>query len=194
MSEELASRIVDLLASTQVALSTPEIAERLEREPEDVDRTVWERPYQFAWQPGHRWALTTSKRRTALPSATSTHEDARAAPLAPRAGVELRAMTLTSGVTLRVSQCPIDSSALFYVNSRGNELQLVLNSSHPIFASYPMPFVPGSSGDFKALLELLLEAWALSEDGAGSGQPHRHFEETRMMWGRRMVQLLAEAR
>jgi len=85
----------------------------------------------------------------------------------------------------------MDSPALFTVTTRGNDLLLAMNSSHGVFADHPMPFVAAEDGDYKALVELLLEAWALCEDGAPA-QDRRRFEDARMMWGRRMIQLLAE--
>lgn len=192
MAEALGARIAELLASTDEALSTAEIADRLGVPPREVDHAIWARPNQFAWQPGHRWALSAQRRAASVYTGADT-EDARAAPLGHRKSIELRAITLTSGVTLRVIQRPIDSSALFTTESRGSELLLVMNSSHPIFASHPMPFAAAEvPKGYKQLLELLLEAWALYEDGVPAGGEHRRLEETRMMWGRRMVQLLSE--
>jgi hypothetical protein len=159
----------------------------------DVDRIVWGEPDSFVWQPGHRWALGKEKgRRVGAPDAT--HRDVRERPLVPQGPVELRATTLASGVTLKVSRRLLDSAALFSVRSAGNIVELVLNSGHEVFATMPMPFEDPESSDegFKSLVEILLQAWALYEDSVFGGASRRAAEDVRLLWGRRIIELLRD--
>lgn len=191
--DNLVVRIEEALASAGAPLSVGEIADRVDLTPHDIDRVMWGEPDRFVWQPGHRWTLGVEKAR---PSATAQHgtkQDAREGPLAPRNPVELRATTLASGVTLKVSRWPLDTHALFTVKSAGNSVELIFNSAHEVFASLPMPFddeVP--DGDYRALAEILLEAWALYEDSIPGGPSRRAAEDTRLLWGRRLIELLRD--
>ena len=193
MSDELACRVAELLACTDEPISVSDIAAQLECASEEIDQVVWDRPQQFAWQPGHRWTLQAKKPAIGSPGLAAGQEDARSIPLAPRDTVELRAITLTSGVTLKIEKRPIDSSALFTTESRGSELRLTMNSSHPVFADHPMPFSAsdGPNG-YKDLTELLFEAWAVFEDGVPTGSDRRRLQDIRMMWGRRLAQLVSD--
>lgn len=189
---ELADRIAELLAGAETPLTIPAIADRLEVSTHDVDRVIWGDPRRFAWQPGHCWTLGTEKPRpvAARPSAT---EDARARLWTPADHVQLRAITLASGVVLKVSRRPLDTHAFFSVKSAGNEVELILNSTHELFGEHPMPFEEEVAGPhYKRLLELLLEAWALYEDSIPGGSSRRAAEDIRLLWGRRATELLRD--
>ena len=190
---DLSDRIAQLLTASERPLTSPEVAERLQVSLEEVDRVFWEEPHRFAWQPGHRWALAFSKRALRPVSVELDYEDVRGQPLVPRDSVELRAITLASGITLKVTRRPLDTQSLFSVRSLGNEVNLVLNSAHELFAEFPMPFEEREAtyAD-KQLLELLLEAWALQENDAAPGAVKRALEDMRLMWGRKALELFAE--
>jgi hypothetical protein len=105
----------------------------------------------------------------------------------------MRAITLASGLTLRVSRRPLDTDAFFSVSSAGNTVELILNSSHEIFETHRMPFEGGGDPGAR-LVEVLLGAWALYEDGVpGGGQMRRSLEDLRLLWGRRVIELLRES-
>jgi hypothetical protein len=192
--DELVARIEETLASAGAPLTVGEIAERLSLTAHDIDRVIWGEPDRFVWQPGHRWTVGAEKARPATVVGRAAEQDAREGPLAPRRPVELRATTLASGVTLRVSRRPLDTHAVFTVKSSGNVVELILNSGHELFAELPMPFDGGSlEGDYRALAEILLEAWALFEDSIPGGPSRRAAEDTRLLWGRRIIELLRES-
>lgn len=189
---ELGDRIAELLARAETPLTIPAIADRLEVSPHDVDRVIWGDPRRFAWQPGHCWTLGTEKPRP-VAARSSAAEDARARPWTPADHVQLRAITLASGVVLKVSRRPLDTHAFFSVKSAGNEVELILNSTHELFSAYPMPFEEDTAGpQYKRLLELLLEGWALYEDSIPGGSSRRAAEDIRLLWGRRATELLRE--
>jgi len=106
--------------------------------------------------------------------------------------MQLSAITLASGVVLKVSRRPLDTHAFFSVKTGGNEVELILNSTHELFAEHPMPFESDGAGaqHYKQLLELLLEAWALYEDSIPGGPSRRAAEDVRLLWGRRATELL----
>lgn len=192
--------MADLTASIEAALrdagkslTVADIADALGAEVHDIDRVVWSEPDRFVWQPGHRWTLGVDKARPASTLTASSHQDAREGPLVPRDPVALRATTLASGVTLRVSRRALDTHALFTVKSAGNTIDLILNSAHEAFAELPMPFSDEApSSGSTALLEAILQAWALYEDSIPGGPSRRAAEDIRMLWGRRVLEVLRD--
>jgi len=169
-------------------LTVREIAKQLEVPPNEIAEVVWGSPQSFSWQPGGRWALAAPKSAVQPPQEPSD-DDALPAVLSPRGGVELRAIRLANGATLRVIRRPLDSAALFTVKAEGADLQLVLNSAHEAFERLPTPFEDGGDGDYKALTELLLAAWAVHEAEAPTGA-RRALEDARLLWGRKLLDLL----
>ena len=193
-SDDLAVRIEGVLRSSERSLTIQEMAAPLGVSAHDVDRVVWSRPDRFVWQPGHRWALGIEKARPRADRADMQQPDARTAPLGARGSTQLRALTLASGVVLTVSRRPLDTHAFFMVKSKGNVVELVLNSAHELFSELPMPFTADDDGEgFKQLTEVLLEAWALYEDSTPTGPSRRASEDIRFLWGRRTAELLRES-
>jgi hypothetical protein len=190
---DLSDRIAQVLGAAAEPLTSPEVAKRLNAVPEAVDRTLWNEPDRFAWQPGHRWTLAATKRTPRPADVDLDYQDLRAEPLVAREPVALRAITLPGGGTLKVISRPLDSQAVFAVGSVGTDVHLILNSAHELFAEFPMPFEGRESTvDDRRLLELLLEAWAVQESEAPPGPAKRMLEDVRLMWGRKVVELLAE--
>lgn len=189
---DLAVDIEKALQSAEEPMTVGELADALGVSVHDVDRVIWAEPDRFVWQPGHRWTLGSEKVRPASGRAT-VHEEAREGPLAPREPVQLRATTLASGITLKVSRKALDTHALFTVRSAGNSVDLILNSAHELFGTLPMPFAgEGEEGDFRRLAEVLLQAWALYEDSIPGGPSRRAAEDIRMLWGRRTLEMLRD--
>lgn len=188
MPAEVATEIKDVLTSASAPLTVQEIAERIGSSPVEIAEVVWASPQSFAWQPGGRWTLAVPK-AVAPPIVETDHDDARPAVLSPQEGVELRAIRLASGAVLRVTSRPVDNSALFSVKAAGNDLELVFNSSHEAFAQLPVPFDDSDDGDYKRLVELLLAAWALHEWEC-PGVTRRGLEDARLLWGRKLLELL----
>lgn len=188
MEDGVVDEIADLLTEER-ALTIPELAARLGREEEIVADAVWSSPERFAWQPGGHWALAAPKQVATAPQPRLEEDDTRPAILAPREGVELRAMTLSNGATLRVTRRPLDSSAIFTVRASGGDLELALNSDHGVFARLPIPFDDDVvDGDFRTLVEILLVAWAAHE-GTAPPTVKRSLEDARLMWGRALLDL-----
>jgi hypothetical protein len=106
---------------------------------------------------------------------------------------ELRAFTMSSGLTVSVNRRPLDSDAFFSVRSAGNKVTLTLNSTHELFADLPLPFEEGVKDEgFKELCEILLSAWALYEDSLPGGSAKRATEDARLLWGRRAIEVLRD--
>lgn len=185
---EVEQVVAETLSEATGALDALEIASITGLDLRDVDRCLWDRPDLFVWQPGHRWSLRQGKKRPAAKPVPAV--DVRREPLVARDSHELRATTLASGMTLRVQQQPLDSDALFSVRSSGSTITLIMNSAHELFGDLPMPFAQQASEPFARLVEILLGAWALHEDGVPSGSTRRALEDTRLMWGRRTIELL----
>lgn len=188
---ELTQSVERALLEASKPLSLGEIAEVIGAEVPDVDHCLWTQPDRFIWQPGHRWALAEGKAPFFEEAALRDEiEEARSAE--NEAVRELKAITLANGLDFRVIAEPSDSEAFFTVRAGGAALALVVNSSHELFRDYPLPF---SEDDrpwgARALLELLLESWALHEAGAASGD-RRRLEETRLLWGRMATKLLED--
>lgn len=184
--------ITRVLTEASEPLAVTEIATIISGDLRECDAILWQNPDRFLWQPGHRWTV-------ARPKSLSPRErvidapDARTHMLSANQPRELRAITLSSGLTVSVNRRPLDSDAFFSVRSAGNTITLTLNSTHELFASLPMPFETGQDETgFKALCELLLTAWALYEDGIPGGSTKRATEDARFLWGRRAVEMLRE--
>ncbi len=186
MPEGNAERIVAVLSSAS-PLTVREIAAETGMAPDEVAEIVWSAPEGFHWQPGGRWTLAAPKAPVTVVGG-SDYDDGRPAVLAPKDSVELRAIRLSTGETLRVVRRALDSAVPFTVKSEGADLQLILNAAHELFEQLPMPFEDGS-GDFKSLVELLLAAWAIQEAQAPAAA-RRSLEDARMLWGRRLHDLL----
>jgi hypothetical protein len=186
---ELTQSVERILAESKKSLTLAEIANGLDAPISDVDHCLWTQPDRFIWQPGHRWALAEGK--TPFFEETELKEVIEEARTGETDGSrELRATTLANGLQFRVVAQPSDSQAFFTIRSSGATLSLVVNSGHELFSDFPMPFADDDRPwGARALLELLLESWALHEATASSGDKRR-LEETRMLWGRHAVELL----
>lgn len=185
-------KIVEALRAAQRPLTIPEIADHTGLDLRTVDGLLWGSPHLFVWQPGHAWAVHGGKL-----SRTGRHagelSDSRKNPLVSSAPRELRAITLASGLSVRVSRRPLDSDAMFTVRSMGNVVELVLNSMHDVFSEFDMPFADNGRGAESNLLEVLLAAWALYEDSVPGGSARRALEDTRLLWGRRVVEVIRDS-
>jgi hypothetical protein len=184
--------IVKALKESGKPLSVTEIASKIGCDAHECDAILWQSPAKFVWQPGRKWALVDQK------SDITTHSvidapDARSNMMSAATPVELRAITMSSGLSIVVNRRPLDSEAFFTVRSAGNTVTLTLNASHELFASLPMPFDEQLlNSDYKALCETLLSAWALFEDGLPVGSARRAAEDARLHWGRRAVEMIRE--
>jgi hypothetical protein len=191
VTRAVSARIEAVLAGATHALTIKEIAAEIGLDPDAVAQAIWDSPNRFSWQPGGRWILAAPKQSVRPPAVASEHDDTRPSLLSSQDGVELRAMTLASGATLRVSRRPLDTSAAFSVRATGRDLQLILNSSHEIFEDLPMPFDDeAGDGAYKRLVELLLTAWAVHEAETPPGASKRALEDARLMWGRSLLDLI----
>lgn len=173
-------------------LTVSELAARVGCEVRECDAILWQSPDQFVWQPGHKWTAANPKRSAPRPD-VGIATDARSSMISAVAPRELRATTLSSGLTIAVNRRPMDSDAFFTVRSAGNTVTLTLNSTHELFTELPVPFQSGQgAGDYKELCEVLLSAWALYEDGLPGGSTTRATEDARLLWGRRVIEILRE--
>lgn len=184
--------IVKVLQRTQTPMSVTEIASALERDIRECDSILWDDPALFVWQPGHRWTLASA--RMLEPRAIAPDvPDVRADPISAADPRELRALTLASGIVIEVNRRPLDSDAFFTVRSAGNRITLTLNSMHELFTTMPMPFDDEEQqSSYKALCEALLSSWALYEDSVPGGPARRSLQDARLLWGRRVVEILRE--
>jgi hypothetical protein len=189
LSAEITAQIEEVLSASPGPLTVREIAAALGVPPDEVAEVVWGAPHRFSWQPEGRWTLAVVKAGLRPQPMGGEQEDAREAVIAPQSGVELRAMKLASGATLRVTARALDSASFFTVRSEGSDLQLVLNASHEVFEAMPMPFANKAGGNFETLAELLLAAWAVHEAEAPAGAK-RELEDARLFWGRRLLDLI----
>jgi len=183
--------IVNVLKKSSEPLSVSEIAARTGAAIDECDGALWRAPERFVWQPGHRWTLATPKARASRQCVDEA--DVRSNTMVEHSPRELRALTLSSGLTIAVNRRPIDSDAFFSVRSAGSTITLTLNSTHELFADLPTPFdsVQDEVG-YKELCEILLSAWALYEDGLPGGSAKRATEDARLLWGRRTIDMLGE--
>ncbi|GAB3034179.1 hypothetical protein MBOU_34590 [Mycobacterium bourgelatii] len=185
--------IVRVLKEARAPLSVTEIANALSGEVRECDAILWQDPHRFVWQPGHKWTLGGTKSRVERTQLADI-PDARSSPMSATAPRELRALTLSSGTVLAVNRRPLDSDAFFTVRSAGNTITVTLNSAHELFVELPMPFEDKQDrSPYKDLCEILLGAWALYEDSLPGGSIRRATEDARLLWGRRVVEMLREA-
>jgi hypothetical protein len=185
--------IVRILRDSPAPLTVAEIASDAGSDTRACDAVLWDNPEYFVWQPGHRWTLARTRSHVSrgdLPEVV----DARSADASGVNQSQLRALTLSNGLTIAVDRRPLDSDAFFAVRSIGNRIALTLNSSHEVFTELPSPF-EGTLEDspYKTLCEVLLSAWALYEDGIPEGPARRGAQDARLLWGRRVLEMLRES-
>lgn len=184
--------VVRALQDSAVPLSVAEIASLIGCDVRECDAILWQSPDKFVWQPGHKWTVVNEKSGTTRHFVTDA-PDARSNLMSAATPGELRAVTLSSGLSMVVNRRPLDSEAFFTVRSAGSNVTLTLNASHELFANLPMPFDEQfGNSNYKALCETLLAAWALFEDGLPVGPARRTMEDARLHWGRRAVEMLRE--
>lgn len=185
--------IVRVLRQAGMPLSVIEIAAALDGDVRECDAILWQDPQQFVWQPGHKWMLASTKShsvRTMPADVPDARSDNAVAAAAPR---QLRALTLSSGVVIAVDRRPLDSDAFFSVRSAGNTITLTLNSTHELFIGMPTPFEDNDDrSPYKRLCEVLLSSWVLYEDSLPGGSIKRATEDARLLWGRRVIEMLRE--
>ena len=184
--------VVKALEGAAKPLSVAEIASIIGREVRECDAILWQSPDKFVWQPGHKWTVANQKSSTTRHLVTDA-PDARSKMMSATTPGELRAITLSSGLSIVVTRRPLDTEAFFTVRTAGSNITLTLNASHELFANLPMPFdTQTQNSNYKALCETLLSAWALFEDGLPVGSARRAMEDARLHWGRRAVEMLRE--
>ncbi|MDG5771675.1 hypothetical protein QA798_17200 [Mycolicibacterium fortuitum] len=184
--------IATVLKESPEPLTVGEIAARTGGVVSECDAALWGAPERFVWQPGHRWTAANPKSRAQRKN-IGGQPDVRSNVMSAHAPRELRALTLSSGLTIAVNRHPIDTDAFFTVRSAGNTITLTLNSTHELFAELPTPFEVGQDeASYKQLCEILLSAWALYEDGLPGGSARRVTEDARLLWGRRAIEMLRE--
>jgi hypothetical protein len=184
--------IREVLLDAAQPLTVGEIAKRVGGDNRECDAILWGSPDEFVWQPGQRWTVAQVKQRGATSGGVDA-PDARSNLMSTSAPKELRAFTMSSGLTLAVNRRPLDSDAFFTVRSAGNTITLTLNSTHELFVDLPIPFeTTHDDDDFKTLCEVLISAWALYEDGLPGGSAKRATEDARLLWGRRAIEMLRE--
>ncbi|VEG45361.1 Uncharacterised protein [Mycolicibacterium flavescens] len=184
--------VVHILEVSGRPLTVSEIAAQTGGDNRDIDAILWQAPDRFVWQPGHKWTVANPKSRLEHGDVDNV-PDARSNLLSSNSPRELRALTLSSGLTISVTRRPLDSDAFFTVRSAGNTITLALNSMHEIFTSLPLPFAnDASEAGYKELCEVLLSAWALYEDSLPGGSTKRATEDMRLLWGRRAIEMLRE--
>lgn len=190
----LLEEITEILRESSEPLAVGDIAVRTRADVRACDAILWQHPDEFLWQPGHRWTVATAKHRVSR----DDHVDAPDITLNMMSAgepKELRAFTMSSGLVVSVNRRPLDSDAFFSVRSAGNTLTLTLNSTHELFAELPLPFDPDEPGEgYKRLCEVLIAGWALYEDGLPGGAAKRAMEDARLLWGRRVIEVLRDRR
>lgn len=175
-------------------LSVQEIAARTNGDVRECDSLLWGDPGLFLWQPGHKWTAATSSKSRSRPGSATSAPDARSRVLSPSDPQELRAITLSSGLTISVNRRPLDSDAFFSVRSAGSVITLTINSTHELFSDLPMPFENDrDESEYRKLAEVLLAAWALYEDGLPGGSTKRATQDARLLWGRRAIEMLRDS-
>lgn len=187
---QISDSIIEALNSATAPLNISEISSMTGIGESEVDRALWSDPDRFLWQPGHRWTVGVEKPRPAR-GQPEVETDTRARPLTQEPPKQLRAITLSNGVLLRVSKHSMDSDAPFSVRSAGYAIELQLNSAHELFRKLPIPF--DSEDDepgYKQLAEVLLAAWAVYEDSIPGDSERRSATDARHMWGRSTIHAL----
>ena len=184
--------IAKTLREAAEPLTVDEIATRIGGDIRECDAILWQNPGEFVWQPGQKWTVAHAKHCRSRVDPVDA-PDARSSMMSAVAPKELRAFTMSSGLTVAVHRRPLDSDAFFTVRSAGNTITLTLNSTHEIFGDLPLPFESGGGGEgFSELCEVLLTAWALYEDGLPGGSTKRATEDARLLWGRRAIEVLRD--
>lgn len=187
-----ADDLAKALRDADMPLTVGEIAARTGGDIRECDAILWQSPDKFVWQPGQKWTVANSKQREARADHVDA-PDARSFMMSASEPKELRAFTMSSGLTIAVNRRPLDSDAFFTVRSAGNTITLTFNSTHEIFADLPLPFEDSEPDvGFKDLCEVLLSAWALYEDGLPGGSSKRATEDARLLWGRRAIEVLRD--
>jgi len=185
--------IVGILRKSPAPLTISEIASEAGSDIRSCDALLWDNPEHFVWQPGHKWTVSRTRTHVRRSDPPLT-PDARSPDTSGAARSQLRAVTLSTGLTIAVDRRPLDSDAVFSVRSTGNRIALTLNSAHEIFTELPMPFAGApEESSYKQLCEVLLSAWALYEDGIPEGPARRWAQDARSFWGRRVVEMLRES-
>ncbi len=183
-------QIAQLLEKADEPMSDEAIASFLKVSVEEVDQVLWSDPHRFHWHAGGLWALAKEKAKPPLEPVDSRPVDVRTVEGRLKEGkVELRAIVLDDGTSLKVSKKPLDGEVLFIPRRFGSELEIVINSAHDALGSHPVPFAEEKEGSAGELLELLIEAWALVEDSMEGTQAKRGLEDARSLMGRRMGEL-----
>jgi hypothetical protein len=187
-----ADDISKVLEQATDPLTVSEIASKAGGDVRECEAILWQAPERFVWQPGQKWTPANAKSRASRAEVVDA-PDSRSNMMSAAAPHELRAFTLSSGITIAVNRRPLDSDAFFAVRSAGNTITLTLNSMHEIFSDLPLPFDTAErEGSYKELCEILLSAWALYEDGLPGGSTKRATEDARLLWGRRAIEMLRE--
>jgi hypothetical protein len=184
--------ISNALREAAEPLTIDEIVARVGGDARECDAILWQNPQQFVWQPGQKWTVAKAKRRGSQDNPEGA-PDSRSNMITAAKPKELRAFTMSSGLTVTINRRPLDSDAFFSIRSAGNTITLTLNSTHELFAELPFPFeTAGNGGAFKRLCEVLISAWALYEDGLPGGSAKRATEDARLLWGRRTIEVLRD--
>lgn len=184
--------ISNALKEAAEPLAVTEIVARVGGDARECDAILWQNPDKFVWQPGQKWTVANAKHR-GLQDNSRDAPDSRSNMVIAAMPKELRAFTMSSGLTVAINRRPLDSDAFFSVRSAGNIITLTLNSTHELFAELPFPFETAENGgDFKRLCEVLISAWALYEDGLPGGSAKRATEDARLLWGRRAIEVLRD--
>jgi len=184
--------ISNALREAAEPLTVGDIASRVGGEIRECDAILWQDPEQFVWQPGQRWTVADAKRRVSHAGKIDA-PDTRSNMMSAAEPKELRAYTMSSGLTIAVNRRPLDSDAFFTVQSAGNTVTVTLNSTHELYADLPVPFeTQAREAGYKELCEILISAWALYEDGLPGGSAKRGTEDARLLWGRRAIEVLRD--
>ena len=182
-------QVAQILEMADEPMSDEAIASQLKVPVEEVDQILWSDPHRFHWQPGDRWAVAREKAKAPLEPINSDPVDVSTSANGLKGKVELRAIVLDDGTSLKVSKKPLDGEVLFIPRRLGSELEIVINSAHDALGSHPVPFAEEKEGSAGELLELLIEAWALVEDSMEGTPAKRGLEDARSLMGRRMGEL-----
>lgn len=186
------AEISNALKEAAEPLAVGEIVALVGGDARECDAILWQNPDKFVWQPGQKWTVANAKYR-GLEDNPGDAPDSRSNMVTAATPKELRAFTMSSGLTVAVNRRPLDSDAFFSVRSAGNIITLTFNSTHELFAELPIPFETAENGgDFKSLCEVLISAWALYEDGLPGGSAKRATEDARLLWGRRAIEVLRD--
>jgi hypothetical protein len=182
--------ITTVLRTTGRPLLVSDIASAASMDEVDVDRILWSDPDRFLWQPGHKWTINAGRARPTHDQ-PKVETDTRVRPLAQAPPKQLRALTLSNGVSLKVTKYPTDSDAPFSVRSAGDSIELQLNTAHELFRKLPVPFDDNDDEPgYKRLAEVLLAAWVVYEDSIPGDLERRSATDARHMWGRSTIDAL----